>query len=59
MMKRTFIALAMIFLCIEMHSQENSYPRVTFGAEWGYIGVIYSGYQGRPARLGIHIRQQR
>ena len=44
MMKRTFIALAMIFLCIEMHSQENSYPRITFGAEWGYIGVIYSGY---------------
>lgn len=43
-MKRTVIALTLIFLCINMNSRERSYPRLTFGAEWGYIGIIYSGY---------------
>lgn len=26
------------------HAWEKSFPRITYGAEWGYIAVFYSGY---------------
>lgn len=26
------------------NGQDDKYPRFTFGAEWGYVGVFYSGY---------------
>ena len=44
-MKRiTIIALAMLFLWTKLDSQEIHHPRITFGAEWGYVGTFYSGY---------------
>ena len=44
-MKR--IILITITLCsffIKANGQDENYPRFTFGSEWGYIGVFYSGY---------------
>lgn len=44
-MKRlTIIILALLFLWTELDSQEIPHPRITFGAEWGYVGTFYSGY---------------
>ena len=44
-MKKT---LALIFIMALFHTGVNaentSLPRLTFGVEWGYIGVFYSGY---------------
>ena len=41
--------LSIIFLIILLlpsagKAQTGSVPKLTFGAEWGYIGVVYSGY---------------
>ena len=44
-MKRLCIILFLLFsVRASLVAQEKSYPRITFGAEWGYIGVFYSGY---------------
>lgn len=44
-MKRLCIILfLLISVRASLVAQEKSYPRITFGAEWGYIGVFYSGY---------------
>lgn len=44
-MKRLCIILLLLAGAgINLSAQEKSYPRITFGAEWGYIGVFYSGY---------------
>lgn len=44
-MKR--IALMTMALCsflVKANGQDEDYPRFTYGAEWGYVGVFYSGY---------------
>lgn len=44
-MRRTLLIVsALIFLCAGTHAQETSFPRFTFGAEWGYTGIFYYGY---------------
>lgn len=44
-MKRT---LALIFIMVLFHTGagagNTSFTRLTYGVEWGYIGVFYSGY---------------
>ena len=44
-MKKT---LALIFIMVLFHTGagagNTSLPRLTYGVEWGYIGVFYSGY---------------
>lgn len=44
MKKACIILLAALLLHLEAAGQSVSCPRFTFGAEWGYIGIFYSGY---------------
>lgn len=44
MKKLVFIISLMLSLVFEVHGKENRSDRITFGAEWGYVGVFYSGY---------------
>ena len=34
----------MLAFPLGIHARADSVPKFTFGAEWGYIGVFYSGY---------------
>jgi len=43
-MKRAYAILISILLPLGAAAQNVSCPRFTFGAEWGYIGIFYSGY---------------
>lgn len=44
-MKRwVFIAIIICSFGIASNGQESSFPRITFGAEWGYVMTFYSGY---------------
>lgn len=42
-MKHLFI-ISLILLSLSMKAQEVKSKRFTFGAEWGYVAVFYSGY---------------
>lgn len=44
MKKTCIIAVAMLLFLMTGSAQTTSVPRFTFGAEWGYIGIFYSGY---------------
>ena len=44
MKKSCIILLAMLLIPVWTKAQTESVPRFTFGAEWGYIGIFYSGY---------------
>lgn len=44
MMKRKVLILMMLLVPFMLKAQTGQFPRMTFGAEWGYIGVFYSGY---------------
>ena len=44
-MRRAYVILIAMLLCpFGIRAQESSSTRFTFGAEWGYVGVFYSGY---------------
>lgn len=43
-MKRAYAILISLLLPLGAAAQNVSCPRFTFGAEWGYIGIFYSGY---------------
>ena len=44
-MKRfSIIFLILCIAGIKTHAGNPEYPRITYGAEWGYVGVFYSGY---------------
>lgn len=44
MKKLCIIFLTILLLPATGRAQNESVPKLTFGAEWGYIGVFYSGY---------------
>lgn len=44
MRKTSLITAFLLMLTLSAGAQEKSLPRVTYGAEWGFIGVFYSGY---------------
>ncbi len=42
---RRFILISFMLLApFIVKAQTERLPRITFGAEWGYIGIFYSGY---------------
>lgn len=44
-MKRALaIFLVICVSSVVAGAQEKAFPRLTFGAEWGYVGVFHSGY---------------
>ena len=44
-MRRAYVILMFILLLpVETIARTEDLPRFTFGAEWGYIGIFYSGY---------------
>ena len=44
MRNRLFIVILLLSLIPLGVRAETNLPRLTFGAEWGYIGTFYSGY---------------
>ena len=44
MRKAFLIASVLVFLGTALKAQDNTYPRFTYGAEWGYTGIFYYGY---------------
>lgn len=44
MKSKILITLVLLSSCINAKGQDTSLPRITFGAEWGYIATFYSGY---------------
>lgn len=44
-MKRiSLIATLLLLSSIFVNGQDSSMPKITYGVEWGYIAVFYSGY---------------
>lgn len=44
-MKRLIIiTIAICSSCLLSNARDSSFPRMTFGVEWGYIATFYSGY---------------
>ena len=44
MKKASIIIFVMLLTSIGLKAQTEPVPRFTFGAEWGYVRVFYSGY---------------
>ena len=43
-MKKALIISLLLLLWVHAGAQNDRMPRLTYGAEWGYISVFYSGY---------------